>query len=498
MKILSLKVLLSVFIFFSLFLFGFSAEAASFSIAPAQGNYYLGENITVRVELDSPTQAANAVSGVITFPVDKLQVVSLTKGATIDFWVEQPTFSNTQGTIRFEGITFNPGFSGYGGRILTIVFKGRTTGEASMNFLSGSILANDGEGSDITQVKQGASLTLLPARPKPPEPPGDLIIVTSPTHPESSRWYSNREPRFNLTFPSSTTAVSVLLDINATTSPPTTTKELVTTYDSPSLSDGVWYLHTRGKTPTGWSSPGHFGVRIDTKAPEPFTISLSNGSGATNFYSSEVVFGTTDTLSGMERYEVFVNNQKISTLTASSGESYQRVQLPYQAWGTRIVRVVAFDQAGNKTESIAEFVVSLSIWLFIIVALLLLFIAVLIWFFVFTWQAKRKLKENIHKQLHDLLPERVDLDFVKQSESVNRDVEGLYIDLRNLLALKSQHKAFFYLKEARARKLTNEQISQELRSAGWSDEEILSLIWEERSIQSISEKIKKNLDDLQG
>ena len=79
---------------------------------------------------------------------------------------------------------------------------------------------------------------------------------------------------------------------------------------------------------------------------------------------------------------------------------------------------------------------------------------------------------------------------------VNKDLEGLYIDLRNLLALKSQHKSFLYLRQARAKKMTTEDISRELRSAGWSDEEILSLMWEERAVEAISEKIEKNLEEL--
>ncbi len=471
------------------------AEAATLSLFPGAGSYSIGESFTSYVVLDSPTQAANAISGVVNFPADKLQVVSLTKGATIDFWVEQPTFSNSQGTVRFEGVTFNPGFSGYGGRVLTVTFRGRVTGEAVLDFQSASILANDGEGTNITDGDRGATITLLAARPAPPPQSEGVVVITSKTHPDSTKWYSSRAPEILMSFPTGTLAISALVDENATATPPTTAREVVTSYTSSELNDGIWYFHARARQPSGWSRPSHFSIQIDSQPPQPFVIKLVNGLDIMNT-TPEIVFGTKDDLSGVVQYEVFVNSEKITTVSASSSELYHLVRLPYEPWGTRKIRVIATDQAGNTTESTAEFVVQSSVWLFVILAIALLFILLLIWFLVFGWRTRKKLGENIQIKIQDLLPEKADLELFKQSEMVNKDLEGLYIDLRNLLALKSQHKSFLYLRQARAKKMTTEDISRELRSAGWSDEEILSLMWEERAVEAISEKIEKNLEEL--
>ena len=65
----------------------------------------------------------NAASGVISFPADKLEVVSLSKtGSVFTLWVQEPSFSNSAGTINFEGIVLNPGFIGAAGKTPTIKF----------------------------------------------------------------------------------------------------------------------------------------------------------------------------------------------------------------------------------------------------------------------------------------------------------------------------------------------------------------------------------------
>ncbi|MDP2703860.1 MAG: hypothetical protein Q8P01_01415, partial [bacterium] len=92
-------------------------------------------NITV----ESTDQAMNAVSGVVSFPWDKLEVVSISKqGSILSLWPAEPSFSNSAGTVNFEGIALNPGYIGANGKILTITFRTRNTGQANLSFSSGS------------------------------------------------------------------------------------------------------------------------------------------------------------------------------------------------------------------------------------------------------------------------------------------------------------------------------------------------------------------------
>jgi hypothetical protein len=472
-----------------------TAEAATLSLAPSQGNFPIGEDFTIRVLLDSPDQAANAVSGVINFPSDKLQIVGLAKGPIISFWVEQPSYSNNQGTARFEGVAFNPGFSGQDGRVLSLTFRGQKTGEATLQFQSAAVLANDGQGSDITEGKRGATITLLPRRIVSPVVPGVVVVIISPTHPDSSLWYSNRKPRFELAFPSSTQAVSFSLDNQATTTPTTTIKELVTSYDSPELLDGIWYFHARLRQTGVWSEDSHFAVHIDSEPPRPFDIKLIDGGQMLASYP-ELVFGTTDTLSGVDHYEVSINDEKIATLKASPDEPYHLVRLPRQSWGRKVVQVEAIDRAHNTRVAIAEFTVRPSTWLFILIGAFLLIVILIIWFVLKRLRKGKKMKNDAKLNTESLLPEKADGELSKQSEAVNRDLNSLYVDLRNLLAIKSQHKAFTYLRQARDLKFSEEKIKQELRAVGWSDEEIKALLEEDKAITAITQKIAKDLKEL--
>ena len=105
-----------IILLFSIFYFLFSvssAQAASLYFSPSSGSYIIGERVSVNVYVSSADQAMNAASGVISFPQDKIEVVSLSKTSSIfSLWVQEPSFSNSAGTVNFEGIVLNPGFTG--------------------------------------------------------------------------------------------------------------------------------------------------------------------------------------------------------------------------------------------------------------------------------------------------------------------------------------------------------------------------------------------------
>lgn len=126
------------------------AQAANLYFSPSSGEYDVGKTFSVNVYVSSADQSMNAASGVISFPQDKLEVTSLSKtGSILTLWVQEPSFSNSAGTVNFEGIVFNPGFTGVGGKVLTINFKVKAAGAVPLNFSSGSVLANDGKGTNI-------------------------------------------------------------------------------------------------------------------------------------------------------------------------------------------------------------------------------------------------------------------------------------------------------------------------------------------------------------
>ena len=102
---------------FAFFIIGAkAASAASLFLSPASGSYLVGQTFNAAVLVSSPDQAMNAASSRISFPADKLEIISLAKsGSIFSLWVQEPSFSNSAGTVNFEGIVLNPGFIGASG-----------------------------------------------------------------------------------------------------------------------------------------------------------------------------------------------------------------------------------------------------------------------------------------------------------------------------------------------------------------------------------------------
>ncbi|MFM2330652.1 MAG: hypothetical protein RLZZ26_159 [Candidatus Parcubacteria bacterium] len=162
------KALFAVLAFAGLFLPSF-AFAATLSMLPAYGSVSVGQTITVNVLVSSNDQAMNASSGVVSFPADKLQVVSISKANSIaSLWVQDPSFSNSAGTVNFEGVVLNPGFTGSGAKMLGITFRAISGGTANVTYSTGSVLANDGQGTELLTSSAGANIAIQAYVPPPP------------------------------------------------------------------------------------------------------------------------------------------------------------------------------------------------------------------------------------------------------------------------------------------------------------------------------------------
>lgn len=176
-------------------------EAATLGISPSTGSYPTGQTFTASVFLSSPT-AANAISGTLRFPVEHMNVVSIDHSTSIaSFWIQEPSFSNSDGTINFEGVVLNPGFTGTGGRIFTVTFRLRSAGNATVRFSSGAVLANDGQGTNLLQDFGNASYAVqekvsVPVSPPPAKSaPPSQVSAAGDVVPPSILSFVQAEPR---------------------------------------------------------------------------------------------------------------------------------------------------------------------------------------------------------------------------------------------------------------------------------------------------------------
>jgi len=346
------------------------AAGASLFFSPSSGNYKVGEIFTVGIYVGSNDQSMNAASGVITFPVDKLEVISLNKGGTImSLWVQEPAYNNTGGTISFEGIALNPGYIGTSGNLISIAFKAKTNGTASLNFSSGSVLANDGQGTEILSGMGSASFTIGEVKPKPepepsPTPEPSLVpepaigvlsapVISSSTHPDQNKWYINNNPIFSWALPTNATGVSILINEKLSSNPGPTSDGLMSQQVYKDVDDGIWYLHLKLKNSAGWSEITHYRFQIDTTEPDYLIIKEVEREHLT-IPKVEFSIKAMDEISGIDYYEIQIDNGEKQTWQKNNLDNYQTEEL---SAGNHLLLVKAFDKAGNYISSVAEFVI---------------------------------------------------------------------------------------------------------------------------------------------
>ncbi len=356
----NLKLKIKILGIFSVFVFSFliasSTNAATLYFSPSSGSYTVSQNFSVSVYVSSADQAMNAASGVISFPSDKLEVTSLSKtGSIFTLWVREPSFSNSAGTVNFEGIVLNPGFTGSSGKAITITFRTKAAGNAPLTFSSGSVLANDGKGTNILASLENAQFSLGYAGPTVPEAitpsavPGSPAApkISSPTHPDSNKWYSNNNPKFIWKIPSGITSIRLLVSHLPTAVPTVFYPKSISEKQLEGLADGIWYFHVQLKNQAGWGGISYFKFQIDTQPPKPFKIEVKEGKETTNPQPT-LSFETTDEMSGIDYYEIIIDGKEPIKIEKSE------YKIPLQDLGKHTIIVKAIDKAGNETLAMTE------------------------------------------------------------------------------------------------------------------------------------------------
>src|SRR3989344_3321439 len=204
-----------IFLFFSLFIFSFfgvrAADAATLYFSPSSGNFSVGNVFTVNVLVNTENADINNAETTVNFPSGLLEIISISKsGSIFSLWVDEPTFSNSVGTLSFNGGLPTPGFKGTVGKIISATFRVKRAGSASLVFSSAAVRANDGYGTDVFSSGAQASFNLI-GEERPTAAPAEKALPTtvsipkpaikSTTHPDENKWYSNNDPFFEWDVP---------------------------------------------------------------------------------------------------------------------------------------------------------------------------------------------------------------------------------------------------------------------------------------------------------
>lgn len=337
------------FIFALCFLVGHSAEAATLRVNPSTGVYTVGAPFTISVLLNTEGKAVNAADGTLTFNTRELSVISVSRASSIfNLWTEEPTFSNSAGTITFGGGSPS-GYKGASGAIVTVTMKALGAGTPKITMKSGSALAADGMGTNVLTGMSGGTFTIATKEDSPaPEyiPPANTPgapKVTSSTHGDESKWYREKVATLTWSVPGDVTSVRTALDQNAGTVPTKVYDEPISEKTLEDLPEGVSYFHIQFKNKDGWGRMTHYAFHVDSEAPKNFIIAEEGITDANN-PTRTLVFNSED-VSPIHEYKIQIDGKDAFVYKDEKLE--KKYALDALLPGYHTLTVEAFDSAGN-------------------------------------------------------------------------------------------------------------------------------------------------------
>lgn len=340
----------------ALFATGATAHAATMSLSPSTGVYGSGSTFTIKVVVNSQGSPINAAEGTLKFNPSELSVVSATRsGSIFNLWVAEPTFSNSAGTISFSG-GLPSGYTGSAGNIMTVTFKTKGSGAAKVSITSGSILANDGQGTNVLTTMGGGTYTVQAATATPE--PEEVIVeyvapantpgapnISSPTHDDQKKWHTSKEAVLNWDLPSGVTGVRTSLDSRPTAIPTKVYDSPIRTITLSDLGEGESYFHLQFRNADGWGKVSHYRLAVDSAKPTEIVIAPAEGTD-TNNPEQQLKVDVKDSASEVLRFKVQVDNGEPFEFIKESASS--TVTLTGLTPGYHTVIIEAFDEAGNS------------------------------------------------------------------------------------------------------------------------------------------------------
>ena len=342
-----------------------TAYAASLSISPGTGVYQAGATFSATVQVRTDGQSVNAAEGTIKFNPNELSVVSVNRGGSIfNLWVAEPSFSNSAGTVNFSG-GVPSGYSGSVGNVLSITFRTKGAGSPRVSFTNGSVLANDGRGTNVLTSMNGGSYTVSAATAAPaPEVIVEYVpsantpgrpVVTSTTHNDPAGWSNNTTAELAWSLPAGVTEVRTLLNQNPTSVPTRVYENPIRSITLDELPEGESYFHVQFKNADGWGAVAHYRLAVDTVAPSDLQITVASSTDASN-PEQTLLLATKEETSGIAKYLVKIDASEPYEFIPTDDTGLHT--LPTLPPGYHSVIVEAFDAAGNSVVGTYSFTIA--------------------------------------------------------------------------------------------------------------------------------------------
>ncbi|PIS40736.1 MAG: hypothetical protein COT26_01725 [Candidatus Kerfeldbacteria bacterium CG08_land_8_20_14_0_20_43_14] len=310
-----------------------SAQAAILFVSPEHDTVDQNQTVVAEVRLDSEKQIINVVQGRITYDPQILEFVEASKaGSFFSLWPEEPKADTTAGVITFAGGAPNGSYA-VNGKVLTLVFKGKSLGLTKIDIDSGTsgVYLNDGLGTKANLTVKGGAITV--------QVPTSTLDLLSPTHPDENTWYKSKEVKFTWNVAKDAMYVYVFSSDPAAL-PDERFAVRTGEISFANTEDGIHYFILKERLPNDkWAEPIRRRVQIDSTQPEPIIYKLTRDVAPDKLV---LVFSSKDGISQIAKYQIIEGDQ----ITENATSPYI---LKDQKQSQAII-IKAYDSAGNMQE----------------------------------------------------------------------------------------------------------------------------------------------------
>jgi hypothetical protein len=159
------------------------ADAATLSVTPGSASVNQGSTFSVTVRTDTKGASVNVAEATVSYPADKLEVVSAAAGTTFPLQTPGSPKKST-GQVFFSG-GVPSGYVGTNGVVGRITFRAKISGSATIAIAGGRVLLNDGNATDALTSSSGSTITIKAVVPvesesveTTPEPVAEVVPIT--------------------------------------------------------------------------------------------------------------------------------------------------------------------------------------------------------------------------------------------------------------------------------------------------------------------------------
>jgi hypothetical protein len=317
--------------------------AATFAPSPSAQSVEVGTRFTVDLLVNPNGTDLDTVRAYVNFPEDLLRVEDVSLGPLFPRQSPGNAADNASGSISVGGFNLG-GAVTQSGTFATLTFTALAAGEATVEIADNSRLISSGEEKG-TGAYADATISIAEAKV------GDgggrseapTVAFSSITHPDQDVWYKGGvfTADWTVSDDEAVTGWLIAFDQLPETDPVESLAAGTRTKTVSDVGDGIWYFHLKGALGGGsYTDTVHRAVRVDATAPNPIApvtprIRYNEGDEAL------LEFATTDDASGIDRYELSVNDETIGIVESPAILSDLKI-------GDYFVEVKAVDRAGNE------------------------------------------------------------------------------------------------------------------------------------------------------